>query len=374
MYPDLRHVLQALFQTDMPSFFSLFKTFGFFVAIAFLAAAWILTRELKRKEAQGLLNPEGLPVERAKKYLTREQKKIIQSGQIAVFPHQRVGEIVILALISGIIGAKLFNAMESWDAFTKDPIGMLFSGSGLTFYGGLLTAAVTIVFYLRKHGISVVHFCDAIAPALMLAYGIGRLGCHFSGDGDWGIFNSAYYSLPDGSLKQASLQQFSSVVQNTTSYFAEHFGNIASIPHYYAPAPSAFPTWLYAMNFTHNVSNEGVAIAGCADDYCHMLPVGVFPTSLYEAAICTLLFLLLWTMRHRLKYAFHGFGLYLLLNGVERFLIEKIKVNYRYDWGFMHPAQSEIIAVLLVFTGTIILLFYKNKQNSFRNQAPALKH
>lgn len=51
-----------------------------------------------------------------------------------------------------------------------------------------------------------------------------------------------------------------------------------------------------------------------------------------------------------------------IMNGLERFLIEKIKVNYHYDWGFIHPVQSEIISVILFITGCSILLFYRSKK------------
>jgi phosphatidylglycerol:prolipoprotein diacylglycerol transferase len=65
--------------------------------------------------------------------------------------------------------------------------------------------AVLIYLYCRKHKIDATHFCDAIAPALKLAYAIGRLGCHFSGDGDWGILNSAFISFVSSPYFSASL-------------------------------------------------------------------------------------------------------------------------------------------------------------------------
>ena len=75
---------------------------------------------------------------------------------------------------------------------SRDPMGSLFSFSGLTFYGGLICAALAIWWYARKHGIGFWQLNDATAPGLMLAYAIGRIGCQVSGDGDWGILNSAY--------------------------------------------------------------------------------------------------------------------------------------------------------------------------------------
>jgi phosphatidylglycerol:prolipoprotein diacylglycerol transferase len=360
MFRDLQYLLQYIFKADIPDVFSYIKTFGLFVAIAFLVGGWILKKELKRKESSGLLEPELLSQAKAKKYLSKKEKEIPLERYHYVLPHQRVGEIVIIALVSGLVGAKIFNALETWGQFIQDPIGSLFSGGGLTFYGGLIFATIAIYFYCKKHTISVAHFCDAIAPALMLAYGIGRLGCHFSGDGDWGIFNSSYITNPDTSINLLFPSGFNNAVLNSSDYFVSNFGSISAVPHYYFTAPTGFPDWLFAMNFPHNVINEGVSIAGCSGNYCHVLPIPVFPTSLYEAVISILLFALLYWTRKKLKYPLHLFGLYLILNGIERFFIEKIKVNYKYDWGIIHPAQSEIIAIILLICGIFILLFHKN--------------
>ena len=59
------------------------------------------------------------------------------------------------------------------------------------------------------------------------------------------------------------------------------------------------------------------------------------------------------------------FGLYLVFAGVERFLVELVRVNYKYDWGFIHPSQAEIISVILFVTGMALLLFYRPKAEAF---------
>jgi prolipoprotein diacylglyceryltransferase len=87
----------------------------------------------------------------------------------------------------------------------------------------------------------------------------------------------------------------------------------------------------------------------------------VFPTPLYETIACTLLFGVLWYFRKRLKVAGQLFGLYLILNGIERFLIEKIRVNSTYSILGFHPTQAELIAVFLVLAGTF-LMFRSSKK------------
>ncbi|MGC4079350.1 MAG: prolipoprotein diacylglyceryl transferase [Rubrivivax sp.] len=363
MYPDFQYLFQELFHVPVPEWVGVFKTFGFLMALAFMAALYVITKEMRRKQQLGLLVPTEGEIE-IKDPVTG--KKVKQKAMI--WPHERMGAILMLAAIGGLVGAKVFNAFESWDYFLQDPIGSLFSRSGLTFYGGLITAAVLIYFYARKYKIPFDVLCDAAGPGLMLAYGIGRLGCHFSGDGD-GIFNSAYVSDMSGALHLAPATKFQEVVKAFPDWFMRYsdFKNmheLSNIPHAYVPAPSWLPDWFLGMNYAHNVNNEGLMMPGCNGNYCTVLPVSVFPTALYEAITCIGLFFLLWSLRGRFTQPLKFFGLYLVLNGVERFLIEKIRVNYEYDWGFMHPSQAEIISAVLIVIGMAILLFYKRKNTT----------
>lgn len=367
MYPDFQYLFQNLFNSPMPEWLGIFKTFGFFMAMGFIVGLMAISAELKRKEKEGVL----IPVEGDVEYIDKvTKKKVTRKGLI--YPHERVSTILMIAAIGGIVGAKLFNALETWDDFIHDPIGNLFSRGGFTFYGGLILATTLLYFYARKYKIPFASLCDTAAPALILSYGVGRLGCHFSGDGDWGIFNSAYVSDAAGNLKAAAAGQFQLSVQNFQNWFAEYSGSknmqdLANIPHAYVPAPSWLPDWFLGMNYAHNVNNQGIPIAGDTGNYFHVLPVSVFPTALYEAIVCIgILFPFLWLVRKRFSQPLHMFGLYLIINGLERFFIEKIRVNYKYDWGFIHPTQAEIISTCLVIIGIGILLFYKKKSTTVR--------
>ena len=334
MFPDFRYLVYGLTGYFPPEWVGLFKTFGAMVAVAFLAATWVLIRELKRKESLGLIGPSP------------DAKK-----GVMVWPHQRISEIVMIAALGGLVGAKIFNALETWSDFIQDPIGSLFSRSGLTFYGGFIVATAVFYYYARKHKIGFAHLCDAAAPALMLAYGIGRLGCQFAGDGDWGIYNSAYVTAADGSLKAVPKAEGAAAV----AYFNTEFRFDST--HMYAPAPSWAPEWLWAQNYPRNVNNDGIRLADCPNpDYCAVLPVSVFPTPVYEAIACIGLFFLLWNVRHRLRRPWQMFGIYLILSGAERFLVELIRVNYKYDWGFIRPTQAEIISVALMLCGAALLV------------------
>lgn len=425
MYPDFEHLLESLLGVDVPGWLSLFKTFGFMVAMAFLAAAYVLVQDLKRKEALGWMRPTTRTEVIGKQPSLQELALTVLGGffvgfkvggffrsweqispnpmgyvfsadgnwlgglagaawfgysrwrelkqqalptpeerTITILPHQRIGEITALAAIAGLAGAKIFNALETWEDFVRNPAENLLSSSGLTFYGGLILASIVIALYAHRHQISIPHLIDSFAPALMLAYGIGRLGCQFSGDGDWGIFNSAYVTQPSGHLIAAPDGQFIASLHQHTNYLMDlmrQFGSAAAIPHAYVPAPAGLPHWLFAMNYPHNVNNEGVLLSGCSGNYCAVLPIAVFPTPMYEAVVCISLFFVLWGLRKRLQTPLQLAGIYLIMNGVERFLVERIRVNTRYDWGSLHPSQAEIIAVVMVLIGIGLLAFVRKK-------------
>jgi prolipoprotein diacylglyceryltransferase len=154
----------------------------------------------------------------------------------------------------------------------------------------------------------------------MISYGIGRVGCQVAGDGDWGIVNNR-------------------------------------------PNPySWLPDWVWSYTYPHNVINAGVPIPGCEGNYCNELPLPVYPTAFYETVACFLLFVLLWSLRKKITVPGRLFGLYLAVNGVERFFIEKIRVNTKYNIFGFQPTQAEIISSLLVITGIIIWFWARKYQ------------
>ena len=86
--------------------------------------------------------------------------------------------MVFAALIGGLVGAKLWYIAENG--------GPLFSGTGLTFYGGLIGGALAVIAWTKYRGELDLQLYDAVAPSLAAAYAIGRIGCQLAGDGDYG--------------------------------------------------------------------------------------------------------------------------------------------------------------------------------------------
>ena len=427
MYPNLYYAFKDIFGLNLPGL-RFVNSFGFFVALAFLAAAWVLTQELKRKERAGLLTGKevkitvGKPASLAELLLNfilgfilgykiiglflanKEQsadpQAFIFSGEgnfpvglalgilfaglkwweknkqklekpeertIRIWPHDRVGDLVIYAAFFGFLGAKIFHNLENWNDFVKNPIEALLSFSGLTFYGGLICAAAAIYYYAKKHNIGFKHLADAAAPGLLLAYAVGRIGCQVAGDGDWGILNSAYVTGPDSKAVLADTSTFKQALESNSNFYLKTFKSVGvtsidHIPHTSAVAPSWLPDWMVAYSYPHNVINEGVTIPGCVDEqYCSHLPVPVFPTPFYETVVCLIFFFLLWAFRKRLSAPGSMFAVYLIVNGIERFLVEKIRVNTKYDFGWIHPTQAELISTGLVIAG-LALYFYVNRK------------
>ncbi len=247
--------------------------FGLMMGLAFIIASYVLTLEVKRKK----LNPD-------------------------------LGNTVtLIALVAGIAGSKILFLIEDWSDFVRIPFKLAFSPEGLTWYGGFILATVCIWLYSRRKKVPFPKLADAVAPALILGYGIARIGCHLSGDGDYGIPTS----LPWG-----------------TDY-----------------SNGTYPPSIAFRDFPEIASKYP---GGVVPD-----TTPLHPTPVYEFILCTLIFIVLWNMRKRNRPDWTIFMWYLVLGGLERFLIEFIRINPRLMFGL---SEAQLISLVLIAVGAAGLL------------------
>ena len=102
-------------------------------------------------------------------------------------PPDFMSNVCFTGFLAGIVGARLFHLLEHPREFLEHPVDMILTRWRFTIFGGLILGTLAGGYYARRKGAPLALVLDAVAPALMLAYGIGRIGCQISGDGDWGI-------------------------------------------------------------------------------------------------------------------------------------------------------------------------------------------
>lgn len=125
-------------------------SYGVMMAIGFLTAAWLLARELKRRN----------------------------------IPPAYADTIILLGIVGGVLGSKLAYMLTEAEEFHW---GDLLSGAGLTWHGGLILAAALIIGWFVRKRLPLPVMLDAVAPMLASGYAFGRLGCQVSGDGCYGL-------------------------------------------------------------------------------------------------------------------------------------------------------------------------------------------
>jgi phosphatidylglycerol:prolipoprotein diacylglycerol transferase len=111
-------------------------------------------------------------------------------------------EMGFAALVGGVIGSRLYFIVDNYSEVSDDLLGNLFSGSGLTWYGGAIGGAIAVLLWARWRGFLELALLDVAAPALALGYAVGRVGCQLSGDGDYGKAWDGPWAMayPDGTV------------------------------------------------------------------------------------------------------------------------------------------------------------------------------
>lgn len=214
-------------------------------------------------------------------------------------------DILLGALIGGIVGAKLYYVVLYWERTALDPLGMLFSRGGLVWYGGLIGGVIGVVWVLRRRGVSIPFAADVCAPALALGYAVGRIGCFLVGD-DYGRPTDSWVGIafPEG-------------VPPTTAGSLRRFG----------------------VDVDPAIPDQAL--------------LTVHPTQLYETGLSLLIFAVLWRLRRHPHQRGWLFSLWLVLAGAERLFVEFFRAK---DDRFFGPLTlAQLISLGLIAVGAYLL-------------------
>ena len=215
------------------------------------------------------------------------------------------GDIVFAAAVGGILGSKIYYLIENFDRVIADPTGMIFSGAGLVFLGGLMGGTLGVTFVINKNNLSWITFADIVAPLLILGYAIGRIGCLLVGD-DYGLPTHLPWGIefPNG------------LPPSTYSIFQTYY------------------PWVNLDNFEPGV-------------------LSVHPTPIYETIIGGLIFYYLYQKRTSVTIVGSLFFTYLILAGTERFIVEFLRLNEKY---FIGLSGAQMISILMISIGAWFLM------------------
>jgi len=244
-------------------------TYGLMIAVAMVAAYYVLRADMARR---GLAPKDSSTAEL----------------------------FIAVPCLVGIAGAKIYHVLETPQELFADPVGQLLSRYGLAWFGGLIGGFAAWVLLARWKKIPLLDSFDAGSAAAAVGYGVGRIGCLLSGDGDYGV-------------------------------------------------PTSLP---WGMSFPNGLvpTTQTCVQQGWPSD-CR-----VHPTPIYELIVACAIAWVLWRLGARQLTARRGAGVqapgsvfaaYLVLTGVARFLVEFIRINPRSFFGMSNAQAASIATVVL---------------------------
>ena len=202
---------------------------------------------------------------------------------------------ILTGSLVGLLGARIWYVfIDNFSELKGQLFSALFSSAGFTFFGGFIISTVVLIIMTKLDKIPLNKFLDSVGPCMAIGYAIGRLGCQLSGDGDYGILTENFLGM---------------------SY-----------------QTGVVPTPLGAK---------------------------AYPTPLYESTICLIITWYLVnveTKKNWQEIPYKRFGLYLSLIGLERLLVEFIRINPPV---FLIFSQAQLISIILVLIGFFLVFRQK---------------
>jgi phosphatidylglycerol:prolipoprotein diacylglycerol transferase len=248
-------------------------TFGLMMFLAFVTAAFITGAQLRRYN----------------------------------LPKELAWDMLAWVAVGGIAGAKLYYLALNFDALLANPVDQLLSRGGLVWYGGLIGGVTAYYLQIRSRKLPLATMYDATAPALALAYAVGRMGCFLVGD-DYGRYTDSPVGIA-----------FPKGAPPSTAGYLRSIGE--SVP--------------------QQIPDTAV--------------VTVHPTQLYEVGLALIMFAILWRLGRRHLRVGQLFAVYLVLYAIERFVIEFVRAKGDIvGIGGIGLSTSQIVSVVLFLLGAFL--------------------
>jgi len=266
-------------------------TFGLMVATAMFCSYFLLAADLRRRAAAGTLPPSP-------------SGRSIDAETLVAIPS-----------LVGIVGAKLYHVLETPRDLLANPLSEIFSTYGFAWFGGLIAGLAAFIYLGRKFRVPILQLFDIASPACALGYGVGRIGCLLSGDGDYGVPTSLPWgmSFPNGVVPTTArvhptpIYEFLAALLITGILWRLGSRQIAPAARQFSS--SAQPSSSHALR-SHD-SNSGSTASR------PRLPNGAI------------------------------FAWYLILTGIARFLVEFIRINPRSFFGLTNAQAASLLSILL---------------------------
>lgn len=251
--------------------------YGIIIGCAILIGFWIATSEAKRTRQ----NPED--------YL----------------------DMGIIGVICGIVGARLYFVIFSWDLY-KDNLLDIFNlrEGGLAIYGGVIGAVIAVFVLARVKKLSAFQILDTVAPAILNGQMLGRWGNFFNREA-FGEYTDGLFAmrLPLDAVRSGDV----------TELMREHMQVI-----------------------------DGVSY------------IQVHPTFLYESIWCCILLIILFAYKSHKKYQGEVFLLYIFGYALGRVWIEGLRTDQLLIPGIGLPVSQVLAGCIVIFAGTALLYLRKN--------------
>ncbi len=212
---------------------------------------------------------------------------------------EEIYSLALWVVISGVVGARLFHVIDHWEHYANNPAQIL-GFQGLAIWGGLAGGALALIIYARVRHLPLGRLADVVAPGLLVAQIIGRIGCIVNGDA---------------------------------------YGGITSVP--------------WAFIYIH----PGASIPG-------YLVVGVptHPYPVYEMIWNVLALLVILQLGRRFKKDGLVFLSYLSLYSMGRFVLTFVRQERIWFWGLQEAQVIALLILVISLTAIIMLYFTKSRR------------